>query len=128
MPVLNVCLVTGTLCEMDLDKTREWVRVQLDRLWEDRIDRAVTGARMSPAELVSTVAMARDDLAVSLRQQILVDTKPGEVKATVQAFVDLDQWVGDRGGVGAAKAAKLSASDINRVEKIMRQARGLDDA
>jgi hypothetical protein len=111
------------------DAQQKWVEIHIDRLWEDRLDRLVTGVRMTPAELAGVIAGARDDLALSIRQQILLGEKPSEIKASVQTYCDLDHWLRDHSDTdGGTRARQVTSGEVERVEKLLRQARGTDGA
>ena len=105
---------------------RDWVDRYIDRIWSERIDRLTLSQYRTPAEFCSVVAGLRDELADTLRERLLLGDKVSEVKAGIQAMLELDKWLHEHRGSGGVKAARITPADLTRAEKIIAKARGGD--
>lgn len=105
------------------DEQKEWLRIQLDLIMDQRIEAAMTGP-LGMGELRQAVDLCRTDTILSVRQLLLTGAKPTEYRAAVQAFESLDAWLEGKGpAAGGARARSAAPADIKRVSAIIKRAR-----
>ena len=108
-----------------IEKEREeQIRAHLDRIYLARMQAAVAGP-LGASELRQLMDSARTDTAYLIQKMMLLEAKPSEIKALVQSFEMLDNWLRNNEGTGGIQAVPVSQKDVLRVEAIIKKARGL---